>query len=105
MKYPMLIISAFFMAGVLIGEWAEISPAIVLVMALSAAGVVLGAVWLGQRCDGAVAQRVGFLNDRLGMASGVADAVRQEQGIRLTITRGDWCLENSTGVLWRSREK
>jgi beta-lactamase superfamily II metal-dependent hydrolase len=30
-------------------------------------------------------------------------SVRQEKGIRLTITRGDWCLENSTGVLWRSR--
>ena len=89
MKYPMLIISAFFMAGVLIGEWAEISSAIVLVMALSAAGVVLGAVWLGQRCDGAVAQRVGFLNDRLGMVSGVADAVRQVALI-VTIVLTGW---------------
>ena len=32
-------------------------------------------------------------------------SVRQEKGIRLTITRGEWRLENSTGVLWRSRKK
>ena len=32
-------------------------------------------------------------------------SVRQEKGIRLTITRGGWRLENSTGVLWRSRKK
>ena len=30
-------------------------------------------------------------------------SVRQEKGIRLTIIRGDWRLENPTGVLWRSR--
>ncbi|MDE2681053.1 MAG: hypothetical protein OSB29_06780, partial [Verrucomicrobiota bacterium] len=32
-------------------------------------------------------------------------SVRQEKGVRLSITRGEWRLENSTGLLWRSREK
>ncbi len=73
----MLIIAALLMAGVLLGDWIEISPAIILAMALPATGVGLAAVWLGQRCDGAVSQRVGFSNDRLRMVSGIADVVRQ----------------------------
>lgn len=73
----MLIIAVLFMAGVLLGEWITISPVIIFTLALVAAGVTLAAVWLGQRCDGAVTQCVGFLDDRLGMASAVADVVRQ----------------------------
>ena len=68
----MLIIAAFFMVGVIMGDWILLPPETVLALALLAAGVALAAVWLGQRCDGAVAQRVGFLDDRLGMVSGVA---------------------------------
>jgi hypothetical protein len=37
------------------------------------------------------------------MGEWIVFSVRYERGIRLTITRGDWRLENSTGVLWRSR--
>jgi hypothetical protein len=50
----MLIIAALFMAGVLMGEWIVLSSEWVLVLALFSVGVALAAVWLGQRCDGAV---------------------------------------------------
>jgi len=85
----MLIIAAFFMVGVIMGDWILLPPETVLALALLAAGVALAAVWLGQRCDGAVAQRVGFLDDRLGMVSGVADAVRQGALI-ITIVLMGW---------------
>jgi len=84
----MLIIAAYFMAGVLMGEWIVLSSEWVLVLALFSAGVALAAVWLGQRCDGAVSVHVGFLNDRLGMASGVADAVRQVALIATIVLTG-----------------
>ena len=73
----MLIIAALIMAGVLVGDWILLPSEWVLALALLAAGVALAAVWLGQRCDGAVSQRVGISDDRLGMVSGIADAVRQ----------------------------
>ena len=69
----MLIIAALFMTGVLMGEWIVLSTEWVLVLALLSSIVALAAVWLGQRCDGAVSVQVGFLNDRLGMAFGVAE--------------------------------
>jgi hypothetical protein len=64
----MLIIAALFTAGVLMGEWIMLSTEWVQVLALLLAGVALAAVWLDQRCDGAVSVQVGFLNDHLGMA-------------------------------------
>ena len=84
----MLIIAALFMAGVLMGEWIVLSSEWVLVLALFSAGVALAAVWLGQRCDGAVSVHMGFLSDRLGMASGVADAVRQVALIATIVLTG-----------------
>jgi beta-lactamase superfamily II metal-dependent hydrolase len=45
------------------------------------------------------------LLNRLRASGAAVFSVRKEKGIRLSITRGDWRLENSTGVLWHSREK
>ena len=46
MKFPMLIIAAFFMVGVIMGDWILLPPETVLALALLAAGVALAAVWL-----------------------------------------------------------
>ena len=88
MKYPMLTLAGLLMAGVLMGNWIPIAPETILALALLAAGIALAAVWLGQRCDGAVAQRVGISDDRLGMVSGVADSVRQVALIATIVLTG-----------------
>ncbi len=84
----MLILAALLMAGVLAGNWISLPPEWAIALALSAAGVALAAVWLGQRCDGAVTQRVGISDDRLGMAAGIADGVRQMALIATVVLTG-----------------